>query len=648
VPGQVKLLELLAYETEFRKQIERKGDNMFLPIPSPIRKLLKILRGGVSPVIIFISIMLGFTFGTIPGFSGLHAVLIVLVFLLNVHLGMFLISAALGKALCYAAAPVFYHIGMAVQSYLSGLLKFLAAIPIVGITDFNRYAVVGGLIAGPVIGIVVGLLMARSVIGFRRALLKFEEGSEKFKKWYSNRWVYILDRILVGKRTKDAKSLFTGKTKIIRKAGVAFAVILLLIFIVTAHFLKDTRIKDYATARLSRLNGAEVDVGAIKLSVLNGEASVSGIQVTDAANPANNQIAVENISANASVYDLMLGKVVLDEVRLSDVQFDQKRQTPGQVTETKAEEPEVFDPCEYKVTMEDISKIDKYLDNAKAVNEWLQKARKWLPEPAEKEAEAPVEEAPIKYLDYLIARANVPSSARFLARDVLLEKVKIQSPVFGSSNISIENINDAPSVTALPISLKVKSIDNPLEINMTFDYSSGQKVPKVTGNFAKLDLSKLQSNLSNNAGLSFTSGLASGQFNGLVTSESIDLTVDIEVQNMQASSQGDGILGLGGQTTSEAFKILKDLKTTIKIVGPTAEPRLVFDTNGLQDSIKQALVKAGKDRLAEEIDKQIDKQLGDELKDKVPDELKDVIKEPKDLIKKGLGGLLGGEKEEDK
>jgi uncharacterized protein (TIGR03546 family) len=640
---------LLAYEKEFRKQIERKGDNMFLPIPGPIKKLLKILRGGVSPVIIFISIMLGFTFGLIPGFSGLHAILIVLVFLLNIHLGMFLISAALGKALCFAAAPVLYHIGMAVQSYLSGLLKFLAAIPIIGITDFNRYAVVGGLIAGPVIGIVVGLLMAKSVIGFRRMILKAEESSEKFKKWYSNKWVRILDRILVGKRAKDVKALFTAKTKIIRKAGVALAVILLVICGVAAHFLKDTRIKDYATARLTRLNGAEVDVEALKLSILNGEASVSGIQVTDAANPANNQISVENISADASVYDLMLGKVVLDKVRLSDVQFDQKRQTPGKVTETKAEEPEVFDPCEYKVAVEDISKLDKYLNNAKAVKEWLQKARKWLPEPAGtgEKAEAPVEAAPIKYLDYLIARANVPSSARFLAKDVLLEKVGIKSPVFGSSNISLQNINDAPSATALPINLKVKSNDNPLEIDMTFDYSSGEKVPKVTGNFAKLDLSKLQSNLSSGAGLAFTSGLASGKFNGLVTSESIDLTVDLEVQNMQASSQGDGILGLGGQTTSEAFKILKDLKTTIKIVGPTTEPRLVFDTHGLQESIKQALVKAGKDRLAEEIDKQVEKQLGDKLGEKVPEELKDVIKEPKDLIKKGLGGLLGG-KEEDK
>ena len=618
---------------------------MFLPIPKPIRKILKILRGGVSPVIIFISVMLGFTFGLIPGFSGLHAVLIALVFLLNVHLGMFLMSAALGKALCFAAAPVLYHIGMAVQENLSSLLKFLAAIPIIGITDFNKYAVVGGLIAGPVVGVVAGLLLARSVIGFRRTLLKVEEGSEKFKKWYSKTWVRILDRILIGKRTKDTKALFTVKTKIIRKAGVAFAVILLVIFGVGTHFLKDTKIKEYAAARLTQVNGAEVNLETLKLSVLNGEASVSGIQVTDANNPGNNQIAVENISADASVYNLMLGKVVLEKVRLSDVQFDQKRQTPGKVIETKAEEPEVFDPCEYKVAVEDISKLDKYLENAKAVKEWLQKARKWLPDPNEKEGEAPVEKKPIKYLDYLIARADVPSSARFLARNVLLEKVGIKSPVFGSSNISVENINDAPSATALPINLQVKSNDTPLEINMAFDYSSGEKVPKVTGNFTKLDLSKLQSNLSSDAGLTFTSGLASGQFNGLITSESIDLTVDIEVQNMQASSQGDGILGLGGQTTSEAFKILKDLKTTIKIVGPTTEPRLVFDTHGLQESIKQALVKAGKERLSEEIDKQIDKQLGDELGDKVPEELKDVIKEPKDLIK-GLGGLLDGKKED--
>jgi uncharacterized protein (TIGR03546 family) len=616
---------------------------MFIPIPKPIRKILTILRGGVSPVIIFISIMLGFTFGLVPGFSGLHVFLIAIVFVLNVHLWLFLMSAVLGKALCFAAAPVLYHIGVIVQDYLSPLLKLLAAIPIIGITDFSKYAVAGGVIAGPVVGAIAGLLLARSVISFRRMLLKLEEGSEQFKKWYSNTWVRILDRLIIGKRTKDVKALFTAKTKIFRKAGVVLAVILLIVCGVVTSFIKDTKVKEYAAAKLTKLNGAEVNLETLKLSVLSGDASASGIQVTDTDNPQNNQIAIEKISADASIYNLLVGKVVMDKVLVSDVRFNQKRESPGEVIKQEAEKPRVFDPCDYKVTVEDINKLEKYLKNAKAVKQWLQKVRKWLPKPDDKKAEAAAERIPAKYLDYLIASADVPPSPRFLARSVLLEKVKIPSLVFGSTTINMENISDCPSAAALPITIQVKSNDTPLEINLTFNYSSKESVPKITGTFSGLDLSKLQSGLGSSAGLSFSSGLASGQFNGLITSESIDLTVDVNVQNMQATAQGNGVLGLGGKTTSEAFNALKDLNTTIRIVGPTAEPRLAFDIKGLQESIKEALVKAGQERLSEEIDKQLEKQLGD----KVPEELKDAIKKPGELLK-GLGGLLGGKKEEEK
>ncbi len=74
-------------------------------LPRPIRKMLAVFRGSVSPVMIFMSITLGFWFGLIPDFAGIHVAVLVLVVLLNVHLGLFLLSAALGKALCFAAAP---------------------------------------------------------------------------------------------------------------------------------------------------------------------------------------------------------------------------------------------------------------------------------------------------------------------------------------------------------------------------------------------------------------------------------------------------------------------------------------------------------------------------------------------------------------
>ena len=51
-------------------------------------------------------------------------------------------------------------------------------------------------------------------------LLKLEDGSDKFKKWYSN--------------------------------------------------IKDTKVKEYATARLTQANGAEVNLETLKLSILSG------------------------------------------------------------------------------------------------------------------------------------------------------------------------------------------------------------------------------------------------------------------------------------------------------------------------------------------------------------------------------------------
>jgi len=537
-------------------------------LPKPIRKILAIFRGSVSPVLIFISIMLGFWFGLIPGFSGIHVVLIVLVVLLNVHLGLFLLSGGLAKGLCFAAAPVLYHIGAAVQEYLPGLLSLLGSIPIVGMTDFSRYSVAGAFVVGPIIGAIAGLLMARSVIGFRRALLKFEEGSEKFKKWYSKGWVRILDRLLVGKRTKDTKALFTAKTKVIRKAGAAIAVLILAGSAAAIILVKDNMAKDYAAKTMTKANGAEVNLESLALSVLTGAVSVSGIQVTDANKPQNNQVAIDKIAADASLYDLLLGRLVMENVEVSNVKFNQQRATPGEVVATAAqEEPEPFDPCDFAATASDTSKLDTYFKDAKALKEKLQKARKWLPkEKDETEAQAQEQqqqEAPHKYLDYLLARADVPTSPRMLAKRILLDNIQIPSGLFDNSKVLMTNISDSARTAKLPVTFEMNSLDTKASITIKIDSSSAEQTPDVSGVFEGFDLSKLQSSLSSDSGLMFEQGLASGKFSGKVTDTSIDLTIDLAVQNMKAKAQGQGILGLDSETASEALSVLNNISTKI-------------------------------------------------------------------------------------
>jgi hypothetical protein len=287
-----------------------------------------------------------------------------------------------------------------------------------------------------------------------------------------------------------------------------------------------------------------------------------------------------------------------------------------------------------------------YIKDAKALKEKLQKLRKWLPKADDKKTATQPKQIPQKYLDYLQARAVVSASPRIMAKKAILDNVQIPWPIFGNTKVLLTNLSDSPKTAKLPVTFEMKSYDTSASINVTIDYSSKDQVPKLSGTFDGFDLAKIQTGLSSNAGLMFESGVASGQFSGTATNESIDLTFDIVISNLKAKGQGKGVLGLGSDTTSQAFDALKELKTTIRVVGPATEPRLVFDVKGLTDEFKKALVQAGKERLANEIDSRLGKQIDEKLGDKVPEEIKDILKKPEDLLK-GLGGLLGGKKDKE-
>ena len=611
-------------------------------IPKPIRKMLAVFRGQVSPVFIFLSIMLGFWFGLTPGWSGLHTVMVIVVLILNIHLGLFLLSGAIGKAVCFAAAPLLFHVGVWVHGSLSVLLKLLASLPLIAITDFDKYSVAGALIVGPIAGAVGGLLLARSVIGFRRTLLKFEENSEQFKKWYSHKWVRILDRLLIGKRTKDAKSLFTAKLKIFRMPGVILAVIVVVMLVVATSILKNKAAKDYVVSKLTQVNKAEVNLDELSILALAGEVSASGIEVTDPKKPQQNQVAIGKIAADIGMYELFLGRLVMEHVEVTDVQFGQARSVPGKVVEGASEdEPSVFDPCEFELEDLDINKLETYFKNAKAVKEWLGKIRNWLPESAAKEAEAQ-KEIPEGYLGYLDARAVTPASPRVLAKKVLLDKVQIPWGMFGNSKILLANLSDSVRVAGLPVTMELESHDTPASLSFVFDFAVAENEPVVKGVFEGFDLSKLQESISSGAGLVFEKGIASGTFSGSITKDFIDLTIEAALSGMKASAGGDSLWGLDSKTASEALAVMDNMRIKMRVVGPLNEPRLAFDAGILQEELKAALVKAGKQRLADEIDKQVEKQLGD----KVPGEFGEILKKPGGLLK-GLGGLLGGDKKEE-
>jgi len=520
-------------------------------LPRPLKKMIAVFRGGLSPQIITLSIALGFTFGLIPGWSGVHTFIVLLFVLMNVHTGLFLLSAGLGKSLCLVAAPVLYHLGGGVQDYLQILLVFLGKLPIIGLTDFNRYAVAGGLVAGPVVGVVAGLLFARLVVKFRHTWVKLEEGSEAYKKWTSKKWVKIIDRILIGKKTKDVKAVIEGKSPLFRKAGLVLVGIPLLLFM-GIGLLGEDKMGKYAADKLAKANGAEVNIASMGLSPLSGALTASGVQVTDPAKPKLNQLAVDKFQANAGVFSLLTGKVVIDDVKVENLTFNTPRDKAGKVFEAEksTEKVEEFDPSSVDIDAADVGKMEKYFKNAQKLKETLAKIQRFLP--SGKETTAEKKTIPQSIKEYLTAKAPEETVAKFIAKNISLDKVALPSDQFALSNIKITNLSDAPIAYGKPVTIAVKSVDTERALDMEIDFQP-DGTGKVNGTFDNLDLAIFQSQLSSDNAMQIDKGTAGGTFTGTISKDFIDLTVNLDLKEMQVKSGGKGVFGLDAKTTSETL-----------------------------------------------------------------------------------------------
>ncbi|MCH9022541.1 MAG: hypothetical protein IID32_07230, partial [Planctomycetes bacterium] len=195
-------------------------------LPKPLRKIVRIFRGGVSPGMIILSVTLGLWFGIMPGLYGIHLALLMLFLILNVNLGIFLFFAGLGKALAFPAAPILYGTGVWMIEHGSFLIKPFSICPIVGLTDFSRYAVVGGLVIGPVLGFLAGLAMAWMVTGFRRKWINLQQKSDTLQRWQRKKSVKFLQWLLVGKGVKDMHKVMESKSKVVRKGSIVTLLIL--------------------------------------------------------------------------------------------------------------------------------------------------------------------------------------------------------------------------------------------------------------------------------------------------------------------------------------------------------------------------------------------------------------------------------------
>lgn len=614
-------------------------------LPRRVRKMIAVFRGEIAPALIVLSVALGFWFGVTPGWYGIHVILLALALVLNVHIGLFLMWAAFGKAFCYGLAPVMYHAGAWTHEHAAFALNAFASLPILGLTDYSRYAVAGAVLIGPILGLIFGGLLARAVFGFRKTYLAYYDNSEALRKWRDNRWIALLDRVLIGKRAVDVRATLERKPRYIRWPGVILAVVLAGIFGCGLYFVQGDRLADSVTTALTRLNGAEVSVEKFDLSPWKGRLTAKGLQAADPEQIELNRLAVEELTADADLWELACGRLVLERVKLGAVKLNQPRSRPAVPLTTDAPSPAAeepgFDPRRFELSAEDIRELQTYLADAKKMQDRFRALRKWLPPAVETEPPPPPEPVPAHYLEYVTARAVLPPRPRLLVREAEFADVTIPIAAWGTGTVYCTNLSDAPAAATLPLGIEIKSRENANELRILRRYDLPTPDTEISGTFDQIDLRRLQDELNPGNPVVFEAGTVAGEFVGVMNRDYVDIALAVRISGMRARPNAP-VFGLDREVTSEIFEVLENLETTLRLVGPTTRPRLYFDAPELTREFQRGLLKAGKTQLA----RRLDAVIADKLPEGAP-KVDEILADPTAAVGDTVSSLLQ-KKEADK
>ncbi|MEW9798456.1 TIGR03545 family protein [Alteromonas sp. CYL-A6] len=133
----------------------------------------------------------------------------------------------------------------------------------------------------------------------------------------------------------------------------------LALIIVLYLLFANTLIKTVAEAKMGEAYGAEVNIGSVSHSLYPTTVTLKQIELTNPTKPTHNQVLIGTASADVALMPLLSNRVVVNQLSVLEVQFDQPRTSPGEVYRVP-ERSLTFDEMKQKV-QEDIPSVDELL-----------------------------------------------------------------------------------------------------------------------------------------------------------------------------------------------------------------------------------------------------------------------------------------------
>ncbi|GAW95910.1 MULTISPECIES: TIGR03545 family protein [Colwellia] len=119
--------------------------------------------------------------------------------------------------------------------------------------------------------------------------------------------------------------------RFIRWQGMVAFLVLSALVVVFGYFFAESLVKKALVSSAESAFGAEVNIAEVKLAYSPLQISVLGLQVTDKAAPTQNLFSFERATAGIDVWQYLFGKIIIDELEVSQLAFSSVRAQPGRV-----------------------------------------------------------------------------------------------------------------------------------------------------------------------------------------------------------------------------------------------------------------------------------------------------------------------------
>ena len=284
---------------------------------SKIWNIFKSLNGGSKPWQLSLAAVFGVIIGMTPVLSLHNGLIVFLALVINVNIGLVMVSWALVAAISMVL-PAFYHtVGQTILEIgvLQGLWNLIYNIPVVKFTHFNNTMVMGGLATSIVLAVPLFVLLSILVKTYQNSLLP---GMAKIMvlKWF-------VPKLEQQEKAKNAK------VSLLRWQGIIVFALLAVGIGVPVHLWRDPFIKKGITRQGSEVLKNQIDIGEFKSTMSPLGVTIKQFEFANNEKVNEDVLTIESLNFSLEGQGLLERKAIIPQMNIEGINFNVPRRSPA-------------------------------------------------------------------------------------------------------------------------------------------------------------------------------------------------------------------------------------------------------------------------------------------------------------------------------